>query len=93
MCQSFKNICTLKMETESTENYDQVESAIKPDEPPPVDEKSEAVEKHKKEGQTCWDKRRLQEDAKEHKAKRLVASTTKQPGRAIHTSRGTTNGS
>ena len=30
------------METDPTENYDQVESTIKPDEPPPEDKKSEA---------------------------------------------------
>ena len=78
------------METDSTQYDDQIESTIKPDEPPPehVDDKSEAepMEKTKEEGQTCWDKRRLQEGAKEHKAKRLIASTTKQPGRAIHAS-------
>ena len=42
MCQRFKTMYTLKMETDSPDNYDQVESTIKPEEPPPVDEKSEA---------------------------------------------------
>jgi hypothetical protein len=60
MCQSFKNIYTLKMETDPTENYDQVESTIKPDEPPPEDEKSEAepveLPKPKKKGRPAGTK-------------------------------------
>ena len=48
------------METDPTENYDQVESTIKPDEPPPEDEKSEAepveLPKPKKKGRPAGTK-------------------------------------